>query len=85
MLLQSGNLFSHLTVEQNVSLAQRLAGSHRGSRVAQLLASLGIAGRAHARPDELSGGELVRAGLAVALANDPVVVLADEPTGNSTA
>jgi len=46
-----------------------------------LARELGIGDRARARPAELSGGELARAGLAVALANDPTVVLADEPTG----
>lgn len=81
VLLQTGNLFAHLSVAQNVTLAQQLAD--RASRVdaSVLLDSLGIATRAPARPGELSGGELARAGLAVALANDPVVLLADEPTG----
>ena len=50
-------------------------------RVDDLLEQVGIAARRHAYPTELSGGELARAGLAVALANDPDVVLADEPTG----
>lgn len=81
LLLQTGNLFSHLSVAQNVVVAQRLGHPAQRPGVAQLLDSLGIAGRAHAHPDELSGGELARAGLAVALANNPVVVLADEPTG----
>jgi putative ABC transport system ATP-binding protein len=49
--------------------------------VAALLASVGLAARARAYPGELSGGEAARAGLAVALAVDPAVVLADEPTG----
>jgi putative ABC transport system ATP-binding protein len=56
--------------------------------VPELLADLGIGHRANARPPQLSGGELARAGLAVAIANDPAVVLADEPTGeldNATA
>ena len=46
-----------------------------------LLSSVGLAERAGALPNRLSGGEAARAGLAVALANDPAVVLADEPTG----
>jgi len=81
LLLQSGNLFSHLTVAQNVQLARQLAPGAPSMTTDELLKSLGIAARAAAHPDELSGGELARAGLAVALANDPVVLLADEPTG----
>jgi putative ABC transport system ATP-binding protein len=81
LLFQSANLFSHLTVTHNVTLAQRLAGNRRGTPAATLLDSLGVAGRARAYPGQLSGGELARAGLAVALANDPAVLLADEPTG----
>jgi len=49
--------------------------------VSVLLEELGIGDRARARPSELSGGELARAGLAVAIANHPSVILADEPTG----
>ena len=81
VLFQSGNLFDHLTVAQNVVLAQRVAGRPFPTRAASLLDALGLARRAGARPGELSGGEAARAGLAVALANDPAVVLADEPTG----
>ena len=81
MLFQSGNLLDHLSVEQNVLLAQRLAGKVDSQRVAALLAEVGLADRAGAAPTTLSGGETARAGLAVALANNPVVILADEPTG----
>ena len=81
MLYQDRNLLLPFTVEQNITLVQRLAGGTARTHPAVLLASLGIAQRAAAYPEELSGGELARAGLAVALANDPVVVLADEPTG----
>jgi putative ABC transport system ATP-binding protein len=82
VLFQQGNLVGHLTVQQNVALAQQLRhdGGSAASR-AQLLDRVGIGDRAHARPGQLSGGELARAGLAVALANDPAVLLADEPTG----
>jgi putative ABC transport system ATP-binding protein len=81
VLFQSSNLVEHLTVTQNVLVAQQLAGRANRARVASLLESMRLTGRAHARPSQLSGGETARAGLAVALANDPAVVLADEPTG----
>jgi putative ABC transport system ATP-binding protein len=80
VLAQSNNLLEHLTVEANVRLAQSLAGRRRGG-VPALLDAVGLTGRRAARPSQLSGGEAARAGLAVALANDPVVILADEPTG----
>jgi putative ABC transport system ATP-binding protein len=81
MLLQSGNLLEHLSVAQNIEAAQALAP--RGPRRAPrgLLDDVGLAERAAARPSTLSGGETARAGLAVAMANDPPVLLADEPTG----
>ncbi len=81
MLFQSANLIEHLNISANISLAQRVAGRVDPGRRRELLDRLGIASRATAYPSELSGGETARAGLAVALANDPAVVLADEPTG----
>jgi putative ABC transport system ATP-binding protein len=79
VVYQQLNLVGHLSVWGNVTLARRLVGHRRADP--ELLARCGILGRAHARPAQLSGGELARAGLAVALANDPPVLLADEPTG----
>jgi len=81
MLFQSANLLETFTVEANVALVQGLVGKHDPARRQALLGELGLASRAGAYPAELSGGEAARAGLAVALANDPVVILADEPTG----
>ncbi|MGI8749580.1 MAG: ABC transporter ATP-binding protein [Thermoleophilaceae bacterium] len=82
MLFQQANLVGHLSVEDNVSLAQRLGNNATNADWrAQVLERCGIAERSHARPGQLSGGELARAGLAVALANNPNVILADEPTG----
>jgi len=82
MLFQQANLVGHLSVEDNVALAQHLGDNATGSEWrALVLSRCGIARRSHARPGQLSGGELARAGLAVALANDPAVILADEPTG----
>jgi putative ABC transport system ATP-binding protein len=80
-LAQSANLFDHLTVAANLVLVRRLAARPFRTTVAELLASVGLGARARAYPSELSGGEAARAGLAVALAADPAVVLADEPTG----
>jgi putative ABC transport system ATP-binding protein len=82
MLFQQANLVGHLSIADNVALAQRMGGGSRGGDWRdQLLQNCGIDHRASARPAQLSGGELARAGLAVALANDPPVILADEPTG----
>jgi putative ABC transport system ATP-binding protein len=82
VLLQTGNLLQHLDLRGNVRLAQLAGGTKAPRRRAdELLEQVGLAARRRACPAELSGGELARAGLAVALANDPDVVLADEPTG----
>lgn len=81
VLFQSDNLVGHLPVEDNVRLAQRLRHGDDATRRHDLLQGVGLASRAQALPRRLSGGEAVRAGLAVALANEPVVLLADEPTG----
>ncbi|MCW2519551.1 MAG: putative transporter ATP-binding protein [Mycobacterium sp.] len=81
LLLQNRNLLQHLTVRQNIGLVQRIIKNPRRESIMPLLDSLGIGNRADALPRNLSGGELARAGLAVALANDPIAVLADEPTG----
>ncbi len=80
MLFQSGNLLDHLSVDQNVQMVQRLAGAVDRRRIDALLAEVGLRDRASSMPASLSGGEAARAGLAVALANQPAVILADEPT-----
>lgn len=80
VLFQNANLLEHLTLAQNLSLARSFAGRAQPDRP-DLLAQLGLQTRAKAYPSQLSGGELARAGLAVALANAPTVLLADEPTG----
>jgi len=85
LLFQSANLLDHLSVDANLALVQALiprpAGSTPAQRRLALLRSLDIEQRSTARPSTLSGGEAARAGLAVALVNDPAVLLADEPTG----
>jgi putative ABC transport system ATP-binding protein len=82
LLFQQENLIGHLTVAQNVALARSLDGSRRRRRAnSDVLGRVGIASKAQALPRQLSGGEQARAGLAVAMANEPSVILADEPTG----
>ncbi|MFF3448546.1 ABC transporter ATP-binding protein [Streptomyces sp. NPDC002667] len=81
VLLQTRNLLPHLSVRDNIRLPQRASGRKPTVTADDLLAQAGISERGRALPRQLSGGELARAGLAVALANSPAVLLADEPTG----
>jgi putative ABC transport system ATP-binding protein len=80
MLMQSGNLFEHLTVRANVRLQMQISGHGRPEEIDGLLDSLGLGGLAGVLPAHLSGGEAARAGLAVALAAKPSILLCDEPT-----
>jgi len=85
MVFQSFNLISHLTALQNVELALYFNDTPRRKRRDQaeaILGRLGLAGRIHHRPADLSGGEQQRVALARALVKGPRVLLADEPTGN---
>jgi putative ABC transport system ATP-binding protein len=81
VLLQTGNLIAHLDIGANIRLARTAAPGASRQSIAELLEQVGLGHRARALPQELAGGELARAGLAVALANDPDILLADEPTG----
>ncbi|MET7618032.1 ABC transporter ATP-binding protein [Streptomyces sp. NPDC005408] len=81
VLLQSGNLIAHLDVHANIRLARTAAPRASKQPIAELLDQVGLGHRGRALPQQLAGGELARAGLAVALANDPDILLADEPTG----
>ncbi|MEY2589730.1 MAG: putative transport system ATP-binding protein [Acidimicrobiaceae bacterium] len=81
LLFQTATLLDHLTVDENITFVQRLARRADRGRSDELLEQLRLSHRRGALPKELSGGEVARAGLAVACANHPTVLLADEPTG----
>ncbi len=85
MIFQSFQLMPRMTVEENVELPLRLGETPRDERPARVRAALervGLAARVAHRPSELSGGEQQRVAIARALVNRPMILLADEPTGN---
>jgi ABC-type lipoprotein export system ATPase subunit len=84
-VFQSFNLLPELTAVENVALPMRYAGEGKKAsldRAAQMLASVGLSKRIHHYPAQMSGGEQQRVAVARAVANEPDVIMADEPTGN---
>lgn len=84
-IFQTFNLIGRISVQKNVEVPMMLSGfgrEMRKERAQKLLASVGIAHRSNFSPQNISGGERQRVAIARALANDPKIIIADEPTGN---
>ena len=83
-IFQSYNLISHISVLENVEMGLTLSGAKKKKRkkiALDLLKKVGLKEHAHKKPNQLSGGQMQRVAIARALANDPEIILADEPTG----
>ncbi|MBO5138634.1 MAG: ABC transporter ATP-binding protein/permease [Bacilli bacterium] len=83
-IFQSYNLISHISILENVEMGMTLSGvskKKKEKKALELLEKVGLKDHAHKKPNQLSGGQMQRVAIARALANDPDIILADEPTG----
>lgn len=83
-IFQSYNLITHLSILDNVEMGMTLSGvsnSEKRKKAIEVLEKVGLNNHIHKRPNQLSGGQMQRVAIARALANDPDIILADEPTG----
>src|SRR5665647_1980711 len=83
-IFQSYNLITHLSIVDNVELGMTLSGvstAQKHKKAIEVLTKVGLEDHLHKKPNQLSGGQMQRVAIARALANDPDIILADEPTG----